>query len=184
MRAITGSREVNLSIGDITMENVDAIVTSANSRLVASGGVDVAIHSKAGPTLSDQTKEKYPQGCPTGSAVITLAGLLQCRYVIHAVGPRWEEGGFHEAELLAGAYRRSLELAAEYECHTIAFPALSTGVFNYPPLESARIAFEVIRSFESPRNMPDDIRFVLFSKPVYDAFVTALRESEGFEIDE
>lgn len=183
MRAITGSREVNLSIGDITMENVDAIVNAANSRLVSGGGVDGAIHKKAGPTLTEFTQQKHPDGCPTGSAVITMAGLLPCRYVIHAVGPRWEEGDYHEAELLAGAYRRSMELAAEYECHSIAFPAISTGAYRYPVQAAAKIALEVVRDFESPRGLPDDVRFVLFTKGTYDHFVAALRATEGYEID-
>lgn len=184
MRAITGRREVNLLIGDITLENVDAIVNAANERLISGGGVDGAIHSKAGPTLTDQTREKYPDGCPTGSAVLTLAGLLPSRYVIHAVGPRWQLGEHDEPELLAGAYRRSLELAADHECHSIAFPAISTGAFGYPIADAAKVAFATISSFESPRDLPDEIRFVLHDQTTYDLFCSALREAEGYEIDE
>ena len=184
MRAITGNKEVNVMIGDITLENADALVNAANSRLIAGGGLDGVIHDKAGPTLQDQTDEKYPDGCPVGSAVLTLGGLLPSRYVIHAVAPRWQLGDYDEAELLAGAYRRALELAADHECHSVVFPALGTGpAFEYPMPDAAKVGLAVIRDFESPRGLPDDIRFVLHNKQDFDHFVTALRETEGYEID-
>lgn len=183
MRAIVGNRELNLLIGDITMENADVIVSSTNRRLLTGSGVDGAIHDKAGPTVKDYLVAKHPDGCPPGSAVITLAGLLSARYVVHAVTPQWEDGEEDEAELLAGAYHRSLELAAEHECHSIAFPAVGTGSHKYPIEDVARISLETIRDFDPDSDRPDDIRFVLSSKAIYDEFAQALRETEGYEID-
>ena len=118
---------LELRQGDITLQQVDAIVNAANSRLAGGGGVDGAIHRRGGPEIMRDTDARYPDGCPTGSAVISTAGKLAAKYVIHAVGPVWSGGQRGEADLLAGAYRRSLELAVEHGCHSIALPALSTG---------------------------------------------------------
>ena len=119
--------DLELHQGDITSEETDAIVNAANSHLLGGGGVDGAIHRRGGPTIKAETDAKYPEGCPTGSAAISKGGNLKARYVVHAVGPVWRGGQRGEAELLAGAYRRSLELAVEHECRSIALPALSTG---------------------------------------------------------
>ncbi len=131
---------LELHQGDITDQTTDAIVNAANSALAGGGGVDGAIHRRGGPAIMQDTDARYPRGCDTGSAVISTAGLLQARHVIHAVGPRWRGGGAGEAELLAGAYRRSLELAVEHGCASIAMPALSTGVYGYPMDLASRVA--------------------------------------------
>src|SRR6478736_8906100 len=116
MRWTIGNSVIELVQGDITLQAVDAIVNAANSRLAGGGGVDGAIHRRGGPTIMQETDKRYPDGCPTGSAVITSAGDLAAKYVIHAVGPVWSGGQRGEAELLAAAFRRSLELAVEHGC--------------------------------------------------------------------
>src|SRR4051794_2976321 len=119
MRVMINERKLELAQGDITEQAVDAIVNAANSRLAGGGGVDGAIHRRAGSTLIVETDRRYPEGCATGSAVISGAGNLPAKYVIHAVGPVWGGGQRGEANLLASAYRRSLELAAENNCRSI-----------------------------------------------------------------
>jgi len=120
-------------LGDIAAQETDAIVNAANPRLAGGGGVDGAIHRAGGPAILAETRRRYPNGCPTGSAVISGGGLLRTKYVIHAVGPVWSGGGNGEAELLASAYRTSLDLAAEHACRSVALPALSTGAYRCGP---------------------------------------------------
>ena len=132
MRLEIGTCAIELREGDITAERVDAIVNAANSSLAGGGGVDGAIHRRGGPEIMQETNRRYPDGCPTGSAVISGAGQLAARFVIHAVGPVWQGGHRGEAELLASAFRRSFELAAEAGCQSIALPALSTGAYRFP----------------------------------------------------
>ena len=129
MQVLVNGQTLELCQGDITLQEVDAIVNAANSRLMGGGGVDGAIHRRGGPSIMEETDAKYPNGCPTGSAVISAAGELPARHVIHAVGPVWNGGARGEAELLAGAYRRCLELAVEQGCRSVAFPSLSTGAY-------------------------------------------------------
>lgn len=167
---------LELQQGDITLQEVDAIVNAANSRLAGGGGVDGAIHGRGGPAIMAETDRKYPQGCPTGSAVISAAGKLKARHVIHAVGPVWHGGHRGEAELLAGAYRRSLELAVEHGCASIALPALSTGAYGYPMDEAARVAIATAIPWLKERAAPGLIRFVLFGPAAYEAFVAALEK--------
>ena len=131
---------VEVLVGDITEVACDAMVNAANSRLHRGGGVDGAIHRAAGPRLQAELDAKYPEGCPTGSAVLTAGHRLPCRYVVHAVGPVWRGGGSGEAEQLASAYRTALELAASAGCRLVAAPLISTGVYGYPLPEAARIA--------------------------------------------
>src|SRR3954447_16213903 len=114
MRRAVHKSTIELVQGDITLQEVDAIVNAANSQLAGGGGVDGAIHRRGGPAIMQETEARYPDGCPTGSAAISTGGDLPVKYVIHAVGPVWSEGSRGEAELLAGAYRRSLELAVEH----------------------------------------------------------------------
>jgi len=176
MRKTFGEKTLELTQGDITRENVDAIVNAANSALAGGGGVDGAIHRAAGPSVMQETRQRYPDGCPTGSAVITSAGNLAVRYIIHAVGPVWRGGLCGEADQLAGAYRRSLELAAEHKCRSVAFPALSTGAYGYPMDLASRTALAtVIRYLEEPSSI-ELVRFVLFSAGAYGAFGAALDE--------
>jgi O-acetyl-ADP-ribose deacetylase (regulator of RNase III) len=167
---------VQLHQGDITLEKVDAIVNAANSRLAGGGGVDGAIHGGGGPEIMSDTLRRYPQGCPTGSAVISIAGRLTAKHVIHAVGPVWKGGGAGEAELLAGAHRRSLELAVEHDCRSVAFPAISTGVYGYPIDLASRTALTTVRDFLCEQGRPALVRFVLFGPGAYGAFAAALEE--------
>lgn len=176
MRVSIGSRILELAVGDITLQAVDAIVNAANSRLAGGGGVDGAIHRRGGPSILQETASRYPNGCPTGSAVITGGGNLPARYVIHAVGPIWQGGQSGEAELLASAYRRSLELAAEHGCKTIGLPALSTGAYGYPMDLACRIALRTAQEHLLGDTSVDEVRFVLFSEGSLGAFAAALEQ--------
>jgi len=179
MRVETDRCALELAQGDITLQEVDVIVNAANSRLAGGGGVDGAIHRRGGPSIMAETDQKHPDGCPTGSAVISGAGKLKARHVIHAVGPVWHGGQRGEAELLAGAHRRSLELAVEHQCRSIAFPALSTGAYGYPMDQAARVALSTAVEFLKRHGKPSLVRFVLFGADAYAAFEAALKELTG-----
>ena len=160
--------------GDITEQSVDAIVNAANPSLLGGGGVDAAIHRAAGPELLAECR--LLGGCETGDAKATRAGQLQAEYVIHTVGPVWRGGAEGEPELLASCHRRSLELAAELGCRTVAFPGISTGIYGYPVELAAPIAIAAVRdAMAAPVEL---VRFVLFSGGHLDAFSRALRLSE------
>ena len=176
MRVEINQQALELHQGDVTLEVVDAVVNAANSRLAGGGGVDGAIHRRGGPSIMAETDAKYPAGCPTGSAVISGAGDLSAKYVIHAVGPVWGGGRRREAEQLAGAYRRCLELAAEHDCRSIAFASLSTGAYRYPIDQAARIALSTAIDFLKQYGQPELVRFVLFDAGAYGAFAAALEE--------
>lgn len=176
MQVTINNAVVELVQGDITQQTVDAIVNAANSSLAGGGGVDGAIHRRGGPSIMQETDSRYPDGCPTGSAVITAAGNLPARHVIHAVGPRYSGGQRGEAELLAGAYHRSLELAVQHQCHSIAFPALSCGAYSYPIEEAARIALQTVIQFLSDNGQPPLVRFVLFDQAALEQFDRVLQE--------
>jgi O-acetyl-ADP-ribose deacetylase (regulator of RNase III) len=180
MHVKIGEQALELTQGDITAQEVDAIVNAANSRLAGGGGVDGAIHRGGGPTIMAETDSKYPDGCPTGSAVISGGGSLPAKYVIHAVGPVWSGGSRGEADLLAAAHQRSLELALENGCQSIAFPALSTGAYGYPIDQAARVSLSTVIAFLRENGKPDLVRFVLFGAGAYGAFAAALEElTEG-----
>jgi len=176
MRVVINSQTLELHQGDITLEEVDAIVNAANSQLAGGGGVDGAIHRRGGPTIMQETDARYPEGCPTGSAVITGAGRLKAKHVIHAVGPVWSGGSRGEADRLAGAYHRCLELAVEHGCQSIAFPALSTGAYRFPMDQAARIALRTVIDYLQETGKPAMVRFVLFDAGAYGAFAAALEE--------
>jgi O-acetyl-ADP-ribose deacetylase len=176
MRAPFGNATIELVQGDITRERVDAIVNAANSRLAGGGGVDGAIHRAGGPAIKAETLERFPDGCPTGSAVATGGGNLAARYVIHAVGPVYSGGAAHEAELLESAYRTSLRIAADLGCDSVAFPAISTGAYGYPLPDAARIAVGAAIHHARDHKLPRTIRFVLFGNDALVEFETALRE--------
>ena len=176
MKVSISGQTLELTQGDITLQEVDAIVNAANSRLMGGGGVDGAIHNGGGPAIMEETDRRYPEGCPTGSAVISGAGKLAARHVIHAVGPVWSGGQRGEAEMLASAYRRCLELAVENDCRSIAFPSLSTGAYRYPIDQAARIALQTATGFLAEKGAPELVRFVLFTSGIYGAFAAALEE--------
>lgn len=169
-----GPCRLELVQGDITDQQVDAIVNAANSRLAGGGGVDGAIHRAAGETLMEQTQQRFPEGCPTGSALATDAGNLNAKYVFHAVGPVWRGGNQKEAELLKSAYEKCLELAVEHRCDSIAFPAISTGVYGYPLDLAAVASLNVVRDFLLEHEQPKLVRFVLFDGGAYGAFAQVL----------
>lgn len=169
-----GSSRIELAQGDITLQSVDAIVNAANAQLAGGSGVDGAIHRAAGPTLMQETRMLYPEGCPTGSAVATTAGRLSAKYVFHAVGPIWEGGQRNEPKLLASAYRTCLELALDHHCQSIAFPAISTGVYGYPIDLAAETSIGVTHRFLKQHQQPQLVRFVLFSPGSYGAFARVL----------
>lgn len=146
--------------GDITKQDVDAIVNAANSSLLGGGGVDGAIHHAAGPPLLEECRKLG--GCPTGSAKITRGYKLKARHVIHAVGPVYSDGKHNEPALLASAYRTSLELASQNQCASIAFPAISTGAYGYPMEEAARIAFRTIIDYLEQHPEIKLVRYVLY----------------------
>lgn len=165
---------VVVKIGNIAHEAVDAIVNAANSTLMGGGGVDGAIHRAGGPEILKECKEirrtQYPEGLPTGQAVITTAGKMAAKYVIHTVGPVYGRGGKDKAELLAACYRNSLSLAADKDLKTIAFPAISTGVYGYPLDEAAKVASEAIKNFLGSNTSIQQVRLDFFSQSDADIF--------------
>jgi O-acetyl-ADP-ribose deacetylase len=184
MRVAIGKCSLELCQGDITSEQVDLIVNAANSQLAGGGGVDGAIHRRGGPTIMRETNERYPNGCPTGSAVISAAGKLSAQFVAHAVGPVWHGGVLGEARLLAGALRRALELAVEHDCRSVAMPALSTGVYGYPMAEAAQVSLGVVGEFLRDEQQPELVRFVLFGPEALAAFSATLSQMSLGETQE
>ena len=174
MQVQINQTRLELVQGDITQQDVDAIVNAANNSLLGGGGVDGAIHRAAGVELLAETRTLG--GCETGDAKLTRGYKLEARHVIHAVGPIYRPGDPEVPRLLASAYRRSLEVALDHGLKSIAFPAISAGVYGYPLAEAASIALETVREVVSARGGLTLVRFVLFNDAVYDAFATALRD--------
>lgn len=161
---------VELIQGDITQIDTDAVVNAANAQLAGGGGVDGAIHRAAGPQLMQETKRLYPNGCPTGSAVATRAGNMRAEYVFHAVGPVWRGGGQDEESLLQSACERCLELAMEHNCKSIAFPAISTGVYRFPVDLAAQTLLRTVHQHLIEHQQPLRVVFVLFDEGSFGAF--------------
>ncbi|MFC8430585.1 O-acetyl-ADP-ribose deacetylase [Streptomyces sp. NPDC057253] len=161
---------IRLVQGDITRESADAIVNAANSSLLGGGGVDGAIHRRGGPAILAECRRlragHYGKGLATGKAVATTAGALAARWVIHTVGPRYSHEEDRSA-LLASCYRESLRVADELGARTVAFPAVSAGIYGWPIDDAARIAVETVRG---TRTAVEEVRFVLFDEKAYDAF--------------
>jgi len=174
MQLQIGECLVELVQGDITRQAVDALVNAANSQLKVGGGVDGAIHREGGPILQDETQRLYPQGCPTGTAVVTGAGQLPAKFVFHAVGPIWRGGQKGERGLLTSVHHECLRLAVEHDCRSIAFPALSTGAFGFPIDQAAELALDAVRQFVLRAQRPELVRFVLFSEGPFGAFARVL----------
>ncbi len=170
-----GARRLELVQGDITAQRADAIVNAANTALAGGGGVDGAIHDAAGPALMAELRARYPSGTPTGSAVATGAGQMAARWVLHAVGPRWRDGAHGEADLLASAYRACLGLCAELGARSVAFPAISMGIYGYPPREGAQIALRTVGEHLRTQTSIELVRFVLYSAETFRIFSDALR---------
>jgi O-acetyl-ADP-ribose deacetylase (regulator of RNase III) len=158
--------EIRLIKGDITQLEVDAIVNAANSSLLGGGGVDGAIHRAGGSQILEECRKIRSQqgGCKVGEAVITTAGKLKAKFVIHTVGPRWNQGKSNEAEKLANCYQNSLKLAEENQIRSIAFPNISTGIYAYPKEEAAQIAIQTVKSVVSKI---EQLIFICFDEDNY-----------------
>ena len=176
-KIINGAR-LSITQGDITTMTTDAIVNAANSSLMGGGGVDGAIHRVGGPAILEECKKIVSrQGrLPTGQAVITTGGKMKTGHVIHTVGPIWRGGDHGESDLLASAYFESLNLAAENNLSSIAFPSISTGVYGYPVEEGSRIAIKTVADFLRESTSIKEVVFVLFNTEAYDAYASALEE--------
>ena len=167
--------------GDITKLDVDAIVNAANERMLGGGGVDGAIHRAAGPQLLEACR-RVPEvrpgvRCPTGEARLTPGFRLAARYVLHTVGPVWSGGSRGEPELLAACYRNSLAIARDQECRSIAFPAISCGVYGYPIEEAATIAVREVRAFLDAHHRPERVILVAFDQQIYETLATKLTKA-------
>lgn len=165
---------IDLKEGDITVLEVDAIVNAANRSLLGGGGVDGAIHQVGGPAILAECKAiiERQKECPAGEAVITTAGNLKARHVIHAVGPVWRGGKYREAELLASCYQHSLRLAEEHKLASVAFPNISTGIYGYPKESAARIAIKTVQSFNF--SSIKKVVFVCFDQLNYELYKNLL----------
>jgi O-acetyl-ADP-ribose deacetylase (regulator of RNase III) len=174
----TVSNRITVVEGDITKQQVDAIVNAANTTLLGGGGVDGAIHRAAGPELLEECRKL--RGCATGDAKITRGYRLPAKWVIHTVGPVWDGGQNDEDELVASCYRTSLALADKNGIRTIAFPAISTGVYGYPMDEAARIALKEVRAHLERRDASvREAVFVLFGREAYETFATVWQKLES-----
>jgi O-acetyl-ADP-ribose deacetylase len=176
--SIEGNGKLSLLRGDITRQEVDAIVNAANSSLLGGGGVDGAIHRAGGKAILEECKQikQMQGGCSPGEAVLTGAGKLNATYVIHTVGPIWRDGRAREEEILGNAYRNSLNLAEENQVKSIAFPSVSTGAYGFPVEKAARIALSVCLDFLAQAQSVSEIRFVLFDDFTLRAYQEALDE--------
>jgi O-acetyl-ADP-ribose deacetylase (regulator of RNase III) len=177
----TGRTRLTLVRGDITEQRVDAIVNAANPTLLGGGGVDGAIHRKGGQSIVEECRiirrDRHPDGLPTGEAVVTTAGKLPARHVIHTVGPIWRGGDGGEAEQLSNAYRNSLLRAQEAGAKSVAFPSISTGAYGYPVRHAAHIALHtVLHVLSETEGIFDEVRFALFSEEDLAVYETALAE--------
>ena len=174
VRIVGADRRLEVVLGDITEQAVDAIGNAANAALRGGGGVDGAIHRAAGPGLLAELRERYPHGTATGTAVATGAHGLRARWVLHAVGPIWRGGGHGEEQLLAGAYRSCLRLADELGASSVAFPAISMGIYGYPGPDGATVAVRTVAEHLAGPTDIGVVRFVLFSDETHDLFADAL----------
>lgn len=165
---------LELTEGNITQQETDAIVNAANTSLLGGGGVDGAIHRAGGPKILEECRKLG--GCPTGAARITTGGNLKTRYVIHTVGPVYHDGKHREAELLASAYKNSLNLASKYKLKSVAFPSISTGAYGYPINDASAIALKTVIDYLKTHTDIELVRFVLFDQKAYQTYEKALQE--------
>jgi O-acetyl-ADP-ribose deacetylase (regulator of RNase III) len=175
-----GKAKICLIQGDITEMDTDAIVNAANPSLMGGGGVDGAIHRKGGPKILEECKRiratEWPNGLPTGKAVITTGGNLKAKYVIHTVGPIWRGGESGEPELLAEAYRNSLALAVSKGLKTIAFPSISTGAYGYPIEKACKVALKTVKEFLEKEDKIEKVVLVLYSRHDFEVYKEAAKE--------
>ncbi len=178
MEKTVGKTKISLQQGDITKQHTDAIVNAANSGLMGGGGVDGAIHRAGGPDILEECKKIVAERgrLPAGQAVITTAGKMNARHVIHTVGPVWHGGGKGEPETLASAYRESLKAAVENGLKTVSFPSISTGVYGYPVDKAARVALNAVAEFLHKDESLQEVVFVLFDSRTLEAYEQALKE--------
>jgi O-acetyl-ADP-ribose deacetylase len=178
-----GNATLKLFKGDITDVEADAIVNAANSTLLGGGGVDGAIHSRGGPKILEECKllraKEWPDGLPTGNAIITTGGNLKAKHVIHTVGPIWRGGFYDEAKLLRTAYRNSLKLAVAKGLKTVAFPSISTGAYGYPTEEAADVAVAAVKDFLEKEDKIERVIFVLFSDKDFGIYLKAAKTVVG-----
>ena len=174
MEVKVGSSTLELVEGDITRQDTDAVVNAANAALRPGGGVDGAIHRAGGPAIEAECRRLG--GCPTGEARITTGGNLKARYVIHTVGPVYQDGLHREPELLAACYRESLKLASAQGIKSLAFPSISTGVYGYPIADAAKVALTTVRDYLAQHPEIERVRFVLFGRAAYAVYEKALQE--------
>ncbi|UCH31565.1 MAG: O-acetyl-ADP-ribose deacetylase [Candidatus Bathyarchaeota archaeon] len=174
-----GQTKISVIKGDITQQTTDAIVNAANNSLMGGGGVDGAIHNAGGLKVLEECKRirrtQWPDGLPTGEAVITASGNLKARYVIHTVGPVWRGGTSREHELLANAYQNSLKLAVRKKLKTIAFPSISTGAYGFPIKSGSQIALKTVQQFLRTMDDLNEIIFVLFSESDLQTYMDSAR---------
>lgn len=175
------NNRIELVRGDITKLTADAIVNAANNSLLGGGGVDGAIHRAGGPTILEECKKIVAKqgGCKTGEAVLTTAGNLPAKFVIHTVGPVWNGGTQGESEKLSNCYKNSLQLAKNYNCKTVAFPNISTGVYGFPKKEAAVIAVAEVAQFLQTENSIEKVIFVCFDEENYALMEAALQNRES-----
>jgi O-acetyl-ADP-ribose deacetylase len=174
---------LTLMKGDITDVEVDAIVNAANSTLLGGGGVDAAIHNRGGPKILEECKrlreKEWPDGLPTGNAVITSGGNLKAKYVIHTVGPIWHGGVHDEAKLLRRSYWNTLKLASSQGLKTVAFPSISTGSYHFPTEEASRIAVLAVKDYLEKENKIEKVTLVQFSQHDLDVYAKAAKDLLG-----
>jgi O-acetyl-ADP-ribose deacetylase (regulator of RNase III) len=175
-RSFGADRGIELIVGDITEQAVDAIANAANEALRGGGGVDGAIHRAAGPGLLAELRKRHPNGTPTGTAVATDAHDLPSRWVLHAVGPVWRGGGHGEEQLLTDAYRACLRLADELGATSVAFPAISMGIYGYPGADGAAVGVRTVAEHLQGNTGLALVRFVLFSEETHGLFAEALAD--------
>lgn len=178
MSALWGKTKVRAVRGDITDQDVDAIVNAANSSLMGGGGVDGAIHRRGGPAILEGCRrlreEEWPRGLPPGEAAITTGGRLKAKHVIHTVGPIWTGGHNGEPEILRRCYLSSLGVAVEHGLGSVAFPSIGTGAYGYPVREASRVAVETVRGYAEAEGRPAEVVFVLFSDEDLRTYLDAL----------
>lgn len=180
MEMVWGRTKIRIVRGDITEQDADAVVNAANSSLMGGGGVDGAIHRRGGSGILEECRRirerEWPEGLPTGEAVVSSGGLLKAKYVIHTVGPVWRGGEQNEQTLLANCYRNSLRLAKSRGLRSVAFPSISTGAYGYPITEASRVALRTVKEFVEAEESPDAVAFVLFSEDDLAVYQSAAKE--------